>query len=238
VLGHINVLLRSDRLPPLERLVDLYADVDLSFLMTFRELDHYPQRESGEYWGSWPLAGGCNCEWPPGRPRLFAYLKPPTADWRPDGLLALLRKSQVTSLVYMPRANSKWLSRFQTTWLRFVERPVDLAQLAAQCDMAILHGTAGSVTTLLLAGIPLLNIPLYLEQLVLSRRVADLGAGLFANPTRADQMEARLATLLNDERYREGAKAFSARYAEFDAGSAQEQILGAIDNRLTDSKSA
>ena len=238
VLWRMNRLLRRDQLPPLERFVDLYTEVDQRFLMTFRELDHYPQREGDEYWGTWPLEGGSTCEWPPGRPRLFAYLKPPTADWRPDRLLAFLRKSQLASVIYIPGANPAWLKEYQTTWTRFIDRPVNLTHAAHQCDVAILHGTAGSVTALLLGGIPQLNIPLYLEQLILSRRVADLGAGLFANPTRVDQITDRLITLLHDGRYRDNAKRFSQRHATFDAANSRVRVVSAIRELLTYLKSA
>ena len=83
LLSKVNHLLRADGLPLLERLSQLYADVDANFLMTFSELDHHPDRVGAHYWGSWAPKGGTAIKWAAGdRPHVFAYLKLSSGPWR------------------------------------------------------------------------------------------------------------------------------------------------------------
>ena len=78
--------------PPLQRVSELYADVDDTFLTTLEEFDHYPDaacvdqatqlrpspggRGEIRYRGPWPLLGGVALVWPAGGgKRIFAYLQ-------------------------------------------------------------------------------------------------------------------------------------------------------------------
>ncbi|HJQ80663.1 MAG TPA: nucleotide disphospho-sugar-binding domain-containing protein, partial [Lacipirellulaceae bacterium] len=233
LLRRVNEQLARDNVHPLERLADLYASADATFLLTFRELDHYPNRGDAQYLGSWFPEGGAEPEWPSGdRPRLFAYLKPPAPGWRLAELLAFLRETGLSTLVYVPGVDSAWRQKFETPRLRFAGGPVNIHKAAKECDVAIFNGTAGSMTAMLLAGIPQLNIPFYLEQIVGSRRVADLRAGLVANPRRPEQIAARLMLLLKSDGYRQHAKAFSQKYADFSPQQAIQQTVGMIQSLI------
>jgi hypothetical protein len=72
ILTTVNGLLESWHLSPLERLGQLYRDVDATFLTTFPELDHYPNRRGVDYYGIWSDPGGRAPQWPkvPGKPVL------------------------------------------------------------------------------------------------------------------------------------------------------------------------
>jgi UDP:flavonoid glycosyltransferase YjiC (YdhE family) len=234
ILRRVNAQLVRDGIQPLERLADLYADAEASFLLTFRELDHYPNRGDAQYIGAWFPDGGVDPTWPArDGPRLFAYLKPPAPGWRLAELLALLRETGLPTLLYVPGTDPTWRQKFETPRLRFASEPVNILKAASQCDLAILNGTAGSMTAMLLAGVPQLNIPFYLEQIVGSRRVADLGAGLVANPRRPEQIAARLMLLLRSDRYRQCAKAFSQKYADFNPQQAIHQTVEMIQSLIT-----
>jgi hypothetical protein len=79
LLARMNDVLERFDQPPLDRVTQVYGDVDATFLTTFAELDHFPWRETGaRYRGAWTsVAGGVAPRWPEGeRPRIFAYLKP------------------------------------------------------------------------------------------------------------------------------------------------------------------
>jgi hypothetical protein len=229
ILRRLNAQLVRDGVQPLDRLADLYAGADASFLLTFRELDHYPKRGDAQYFGAWFPEGGIDPEWPAGSgPRLFGYLKPPAPDWRLAELLAFLRETGLCTLLYVPDVEPSWRSKYETPRLRFASNPVNIHRVATQCDVAVFNGTAGSMTAMLLAGVPQLNIPFYLEQIVGSRRVADLGAGLVANPRRPEQIAARLMLLLQSDHYRNSAMAFSQKYAGFDQQQAIDQTVEAI----------
>lgn len=234
IRDRINQLLARDRLSQISALSDLYADVDERFLLTFRELDHYPKRRDATYWGLWSMDTGYKPDWPAGKYRIFAYLKPPAANWRLTDLLTFLKNSRFASVVHVAGVEPRRLEEFQTEQLRFASKPVDILHAARHCDMAILHGNAGSVTALLLAGVPQVNLPLFVEQLILSRRVEDLGAGLCANPGQPKQYWAGVLEVLKNGHYRDAARMFSCRYAKFNPQQTMEEIVSRLDSTLAD----
>ena len=228
IAANVNALLDRHRLPGVANLAAIY-EADATFLMTFQELDHYPERIDGSYCGTWIPRGEAAPEWPEGKgPRLFGYLKPPEAGWQLREFLGFLRELRLPTLVYMAGGERDWLKKMETPRLRFTFQPIDVRQTASQCDIAILHGNAGSVAAFLLHGVPQLNLPLFLEQTILSRRVVEMGAGLIANPNRPEQMAARLTVMLHDNRYRKAAAAFAGRYAHYD----QEQSMGTMLSQI------
>jgi hypothetical protein len=233
VLNRINRLLAVEGKPLLERLGQLYSQVDESFVVTFPELDHYPQRSNTKYWGVWSPPGGIVGEWSNERgPKLFAYLKPPLPNWRLKEVLANLREFRVNALIYMPGISPLMLKGVQAPHIRFVTQRLDIRQVARECDLAILHGTAGTTTELLLRGVPQLNIPLFLEQAIMSRRVAAVGAGLYSPPNRPELFSEQLTELLGQSKYRDAAQAFSRRYDSYDAQQSMAEAVRQIDALL------
>jgi UDP:flavonoid glycosyltransferase YjiC (YdhE family) len=59
----------------------------------------------------------------------------------------------------------------------FEDRPLDLGAAARECDFAILNAGHGATAPMLLAGKPVLELPLQLEQSLTASAVADMGAG-------------------------------------------------------------
>ena len=114
VLDRANGLLRRDGKQALEYLAEIFADVDLSYLMTLAELDHYPHRQSARYWGAWSPSGGCVPSWPNSHgPRIFGYLKPQRPHWELGGFLSILRGRQMATLMFVPGADRGWLQRLR-----------------------------------------------------------------------------------------------------------------------------
>lgn len=230
VLDRINRLVEHTGAAPFDRLSQVYAEVDANFLLTFSELDHYPNRRGADYWGMWSLPSENLPAWPEGDgPRLFAYLKQLPSTIHMSALLSSVREIGPPALVYIPEGDPAWLARFKSPQLRLTTTPVDIREVARTCKAAILNGNAGTATELLLAGIPQLHLPLYLEQEVFSRRVVDLGAGLVASANRPEQFAVRLSKLLNEsDRFREAAGRFAAKYLEFET----ERVLAQIVSRI------
>ena len=77
VLDTTNKVLRDFGLLPLNRVADIFS-LDEDFLCTFPELDHYPHRPGGEYWGAvYNSEVGIEIDWPgQERFRVFCYVKP------------------------------------------------------------------------------------------------------------------------------------------------------------------
>ena len=229
ILDRLNRLLVRDRLHAIDRLAQLYSDVSANWLLTFRELDHYPQRQQADYYGMWCWDRGIPPKWPAGDgPKIFAYLKVPAPNWNLDGMLNVLRELEMPTLAYIAGAEPRWLRKYASERLHFSNTPFRLREVVGDCSLAIINGNAGTSTSLLLAGIPQLLIPLYLEQCVYSQRVVDLGAGMQAASNQPEQMQARILDLLNSERYAVAAATFAKRNAEHDAERSIGQIVGRI----------
>ena len=169
------------------------------------------------------FSGGKTPEWPEGRgKRIYAYLKPFPA--LPQ-LLALLNELACPTLVYGEGVAERFGGQFQSKTLRFERERLDMAEVGRRCDLAILNGTSASTLALLLAGKPILQIPIYLEQVLNALRTSRLGAGLSASPERPEQIVVRLMSLLQSDRYAEAARAFAMRHADFDP---QQQVAGML----------
>ena len=227
ILGRINEFLATNKLQPLDRLADLYADADATFLSTFPELDPYLNRGPADYCGVGPLKTGDTPEWPDCRgPRLFGYLKPPTPNWRLTEFLQSLGKLPFSCLIYVPGAEEAWLRHVQSPTLRVVAQPVDIERVAVDCNAAILNATNATTAEFLIAGVPILNIPLYLEQVITAHRVVDLGAGLAVAADRPDSMIESLIAIIQNDAYRIAAQAFADKYAYMNS---EQQIAKIVD---------
>ena len=104
----------------------------------------------------------------------------------------------------------------QHAWptLCFQANRLDLHRAAAECDLAILNGTHGSTVLTLLAGKPILQLPLVLEQELNARATVRLGAAQARLPWRKEGLAAALSGLLQSDAYAEAARRFAARYAQ------------------------
>ena len=235
VLDRANRLLASWGQPPLERLGQLYSQVDENLLTTFEELEQYPGRIGGEYWGpvigspggkapQWPAASG-----PGGCPRIFGYLKPFTA--LPE-LLKLLGGKGWPTTVYIGGVDAKIRKQFETPSLHFEAQRVDLARAAAECDLAVLHAGQGATAQVLLAGKPVLQIPLVLEQQLTARAVVQLGAGETASSTEVSDMRDKLDAMLASDRYTVAARAFAAKYRDFDPAAQVHRMVERVEELL------
>jgi len=227
ILERMNSLLREGQRPPLDRLAQLYADVDANFLLTLPELDHYPQRGSlAEYHGSWLPHGGIEPVWRTEGPRIFAYLQPPSANWPLEQAITALRETNCDSLCYVPGMSATWRESHETERLRLAAGPLNLQGIT--CDAVIHNGNAGTAFSLLLAGIPQLLIPLHMEQAVLSEHVVRLGAGLAMRPSAASRIGTHLHTVLTSELMKAAAVSFSQRHTSYDPLTQQQAIVNRI----------
>lgn len=230
VLRNANYLLHEWELPPFVRLGQLYGEVDETILTTFRELDHYPQRENAEYWGVWPNMGGAEPEWPEtGGKKVFAYLKRFRAL---PNLLRLLGQTRVSALVYIDQFDVALKKRFQSGTLRFAEERLDLEAVGRQCDLAILNAGHGATVSMLLAGKPILQIPLNLEQTLTGLATTRMKAGLTAQPTKPEEIARKLSEMLASDRFADGACRFAARYRSFDPDAQIRRVVGRVEELL------
>jgi hypothetical protein len=231
VRENINHVLTAWGLTPLERLSQLYHQVDENFLVTFPELDHYGARPNVRYWGAWPNIGGKEAIWPDGNgKRVYAYLKPFPALPK---LLSFLNDLKCPAIVYMAGAAYHELQQhFESGTLRFESEWLNLAHVARECDLAILNGNHGTTVSMLMVGRPTLQIPLFLEQGLFSMAIERLGAGISIAPDKPELIQSKLNSLLTSGECTKGAVEFARRYADFDPKRQIEAIVTRIDELL------
>lgn len=211
VLANANRAIQGWKAQPLDRVSQLYSEVDETLLLTVRELDHYPQRFEGRYYGGWAGMAGKRPEWPAGNhPRVFAYLKPFPAL---PNLLKILNRLGCPTLAYVDGVGEHFRREFSSSTLRVEESPLDLSVVARECDFAILNGTHGATLAMLLEGKPILQLPFFLEQAITGKNTNRIGAGLTASLTDAREICDRLRELMCCEHYARAARRFAARYA-------------------------
>ena len=141
---------------------------------------------------------------------MFAYLR---MFPHIEGLLRFLRSSQLNVLVQSDDFPVDRRLLYITERLRFVTGPCDVASAMSTCDLAITNGNHGMTCAALLAGKPVLMIPIVIEQYLLARRVAETGAARLGETHELDSIIANLKTLLHDESAIAAAVRFREHYA-------------------------
>jgi UDP:flavonoid glycosyltransferase YjiC (YdhE family) len=229
VLNNMNTVLAAHKTRPLANVGELFGIAE-NFICTFAELDHYSQREPAKYWGAcWNMEMGLEVSWPDGgSKRVFVYLNPQSRDF-PKVLEAIVALD-LHAIVCAPGIsdNQRWL--YESPRIIVSAKPFRLDRLLADCDLAI--GYAGHALTagMLMAGVPLLLLPGHLEQFLLAVRVEAMGAGIAVNPeSPPPDYAAVIRRMLEAQSYREQARLFAGKYADFDQNKQQENIVARIE---------
>jgi UDP:flavonoid glycosyltransferase YjiC (YdhE family) len=215
------------------RVRDLFGAHDI--LDTFAELDHYGARPDGRYVGpivsvlqalrvAWRSKEGS---------RVLAYLRPAVPGFA--AILQALARLDAEVLCVAPGMPPEAAKRFATQRLRIALAPVELPPLLERADLAVGYGNSGFSTQALLAGVPLAMRPQHVEQALFAHRVEALGAGkLLRGRVDADSVTAVFQELLDNPTYRQAARAFRSRHADFSPSQAIEQSLSCIERTFLD----
>jgi hypothetical protein len=220
VLAVINALL-PDR--PMRGLRDLFAGVP-SFLCTFAELDHYPGRANGDCYGAvFPPSRGPSPVWPDGAgERVYVDLDPRHPAL--GGLAAALERLGLPTLVrsapIVTRANVQ------------VTATGNRNALLAGADIVVCQGMETAAPALL-AGKPLLMLPLFVEQMMTLHRVAAHGLGHGIAPdSDGEAIDAAVRRLADDRDCRKRAANFARLYSGYRPGIAIDAVADDIDDLL------
>ena len=217
VLASINGVLRQHGAAPLPALWQLFGG-DLPLLCSWPEIDHYGRTpgEAGEWLGPNFLPdGGQPPQWPAGDgPRVFAYLKAGHPDHA--ACLQALVAAGCRVLCYLPEVSTGLTLPVVSPHIHYASGPVDLSQAFAQADLVVCHAGQATVVQALLAGVPLLLLPMQAEQFLMARQVERTGAAINAamRPRPAD-FGAMLKQLLLQPACRAAAAAFAQQHAGF-----------------------
>ena len=232
VLMVINDVLKQLAGTPLSELAGLF-DAQEDFLCTWPELDHYPNREKARYWGPrFALDQGVDANWPNGQgAKIFAYLNANYPDI--GSLLQQLGALPQRVLVHVFGAQPALIRRHRTANLEFSSRPVNLSQVRQQASLAITHAGHGTTAAMLLAGCPLLLLPMTVEQFLVARNVANCQAGTLVHAdSKKPNYRKLVRQILSDSIYRQGAERFAQKYADFDPVKRDEAIADRCEEIL------
>ncbi len=214
-LSTANQVLQNLGQPALASMGEL-AECDLTLMCTFAELDHYPRRDPQAYLGPiFSLGQGDDPPWPQADgPRIFAYLKPGHSQL--DAMLLALQRSKASVLVHLAGAARQTIERFSQGNLHISTTPLRMDRMAAECDLALCHGGAGTTAALLLAGKPMVLIPSLVEQSMTAHRVAELGAAMVVTPDLALHFPKMLARAMGDKKMKDAAQVFAQAHPAYD----------------------
>lgn len=229
LLNNINLALANTGIPPLGKLGDMHL-ADKRLFFGFHELDHYRNRQDGQYIGMFKSPPGALPEWPSGNgPRIFAYTKPFATL---PSLLETLNKNKWPTLIYPDGVSQQLIRRFSSPTLKFVNQRLDMQSLGKTADIAICNGNFGTTYEMLMAGIPMLLLPLHAEQHIGSINIERIGAGLCAKHRAPQGMAIKLQALASDPRFRAAARQFADTHHNFTHDHAMQASLAAIQTLL------
>jgi hypothetical protein len=230
VLENANCVLRSRGQPALTRLGQMYGEVDEVLLTTLAEFDYYPRRGPVRYRGPWMPEGGGSPAWPGGSgKKIFAYLKGFPALPR---LLGMLRETGAPAIIHIEGMTAEFARQHAAPTLRFQADRLDLRRAAAECDLAIFNGSQGSTILTLLAGKPVLQVPLALEHELNARATVRMGAGEIASAAGGESLAAGLSGLLQSDACGAAARRFALRYAGHSPAEESRRALADVLNWL------
>ncbi|MHC2071090.1 glycosyltransferase [Bremerella sp. T1] len=213
---------------PLTGLGRLFELVQGNFLTTFCDLDHYPSRQDAQYFGSWspPLSRSAFTGWRPASgKKIFAYLKrmPCLGD-----LIRWLSESGHSVVVVGDRIDFTPLRKLVSNRIQLLDKAIDLTEIKKTCDLAILNGNHGVTCEFLLAGVPILQIPLMQEQSILSHVTVQKGFAFSASASHVPQVISQLNAALTSKQLQENSSRFASQLGSYDAEAQQHKIVETI----------
>jgi UDP:flavonoid glycosyltransferase YjiC (YdhE family) len=230
VLAAVNATLGAYGAAPLGCIGDLFAGRAL--LLTYPELDIYPERGPADYYGVTRSGEGSAAPaWPEGRgPKVFGYLYNYFTGLEP--LLAALERLQARTLLLCRGANRELVQKHADGSVQVLNEPMAVSRVLPQADIVVCHGSHQMTAQSLLAGKPLLMLPTQLEQFLIMWRVVRFGAGLGVDPAVPDADYAKAIGDLATQGYGAKAQAFAQKYAAHDPDAALATMIQRVEAAL------
>jgi hypothetical protein len=224
-LANVNAVLQEAghaKLPTLAALFETQED----FICAFPELDCYGERTGARYCGPTGMAFSAErVDWPEGTgPRILVVID--ATYWDLGPLLGFLGTLGLPVLASVRDVTPGEVQRHRTATLAITGRPLDLAALLPECDVLIGNGSLNVLHATLLAGKPILILPLHLEQVITGLRAAKLGVAMLVGLAREPRPDYSrlLGPLLSRPGFAAAAGAFADRHADHDAAAAADAI--------------
>lgn len=188
--------------------------VDQAFFLGFPEFDIYRyQREVGIYLGHFgTVARFPDPDWPTGSGmRVFAYLKAGQRHAK-TVMQALSSMPGVRAVCYYSGAQED-VAQWQSDTLRIVSTPVNMARVLESAELVICHAGAGTVFEALSAGVPLMLLPIQIEQIHHAITAESLGLGVAVKThDTPDIVNSKLRRAVTDRSLKDNAARFAASH--------------------------
>ncbi|MGH1373949.1 MAG: glycosyltransferase [Cellvibrionaceae bacterium] len=186
-MAMINGVLRRQKLPEWETLKPWFEQCERQLLTTVPDVDHFGQRQGGDYLGVTSSVSGEAPIWLDSKagqsdqPRVFVYAN--NFVGLSQLLEALLTRSRV--LLYCKNLPNDIRQQFSER-IAICDKPVSMQLLLQSGCFFVTNGNHNTAAQALLSGVPQLLIPLQREQYLLSVRVERAGRGVIAFPDDRD----------------------------------------------------
>ncbi len=219
-LAAINAVCISGGAAPLAHSGALIGNIP-PLLKTFIECDIYRRPADALYCG--PVYGEIGrrpAHWLSSkRPRIALYLSPRFAGHR--ALINALQDSGASVLSHVGGEGE----------------PLDLAWAARHADAVLCHGGIGTSGLALAIGCPLIILPMQMEQLVLSDRLAQQDLATIIRPDQPpDAVAKAVLRIIREGSATRRAAAFAARYPEASVDGALNRAADVIEGALSQDK--
>ena len=227
VLAVVNARLGALKVPELRCLRALFDNVP-RFLCTFPELDHYPERPDGQWYGEvFAPSRGSVAVWPSGTgERVYVDLDPRHPAL--GAIAAALHRLGLPTLIQAAGMPARQADAIERGAIQ-VTATTNRAPVLAGSDIVICQGHEVAVPALL-AGKPLLMLPVFVEQMMTLHRVAKQGLAHGVDPNAdAAAIDAAVRRLVDDRACRLRAENFARAYDGYRPGIAIDAIADEID---------
>jgi len=231
VLAAVNATLAAHGAAPLATIGELFDG--RAMLLTYPELDVYPERGPADYYGVTRSAEGSAApDWPAGSgPKVFGYVYNYFSGL--DPLLAALARMQARTLLLCRGAHPDLVRKYTGGSVKVLNEPMSVSRVLPQADLVVCHGSHQMTAQSLLAGKPLLMLPTQLEQFLIMRRVVRFGAALGVEPQVPDADYGRAIDALMRPEHVERARDFARRYAAHDPDAALATMVERVERSLS-----
>jgi UDP:flavonoid glycosyltransferase YjiC (YdhE family) len=237
IAASINHVLDALGAPRMDRVADLFVDLP-QYATTLPELDVYGVRAGVRYVGPVPPVS----QKPPpkwnleGMSRGFAYLRSHTPDL--ENLLEAIACSGLEFICVLPDATQDLIERFRSKRVQVLTHTVDVTEVLSSVRIVISYGSAALAAQSLLAGVPMLLVSRVPEQVMNSKRVESLGAGISITRAASAQVFATaIRALIEQPSYLACAQGFAKNHPPRATSAADDiatDIAAELQRRTTE----
>ncbi|MGJ7574290.1 glycosyltransferase [Variovorax sp. RB2P76] len=229
LLARLNSWCAKFAVEPLHRLSDLYA-TGTQLLAVLAETDHFAPRAEANYIGPIFAADfGERVDWPAARGRVgskvLVYLAP---DRRNPVILHALGASGAQVVAVLPGTAEIGLGLMPN--VRVQRGPLQLAPLLRDADLVIGNAGHGMSAASLLAGIPMMVLPLNVEQAIITGKLVATGAVVsLLDGMHSRGWQARIREAMASDVLRAAARTIAAKYEGVSQSRTVSTVVHAVE---------